>query len=369
MAKYDLTVILVYDKDDDQIDSSTTHLKSIIQSKGIDCGIIPVFLGSSKQDVRGKSLENKGKLSANITLQEAIIKANSENIIISGLEDANNFDSVFKIYDELRKGADLVLAKDIDQIHKDSLRGKIISKIEKSFINNKISNFRTITRGFSKDAFMKMEIQTKELELLSEMVIKATLINLNIKEIQVALQRNYSDITFVKSNFFLQILFLFLYSPKSLFFYPGLFLLSSGIVLNLIILFTDNVRLDIHSMLVSAIFIIIGLQLTIFFIYSRLFAWHEKLLPKNQFLDNFFKKISLEKGILFGLFLFFLGIIIGIYNFFIWQEGLFFELGIRITFKYTIQSILLIIVGINTIVSSFFMIFLLINRSGKKSRA
>jgi hypothetical protein len=360
MKKYDLTVIIVHEDKKDYIENIGNLIIDYLKNYEVNTEIVSMDLNPSIFS----NIKDNAQIVDNSFIR-SISNAKSNYVIITDSPDQDDYEHLLDIYNEMKSGNEIVL---IRNEQKETLFEKIISKIERTFINKSISNFRVLPRGFRKDSFKRLDMQTKGQQFLSEMLIKATLLNMKIKEKISESFKKDKNIASLKINSLMYILFIFLYSPRWVFFYPGIILLSSGLIVNLLILFNNEFVLDIHSMLLASILMIVGFQLIVFFVYSKLFAWHERLIPKNEYLDNIYHKISLERGIVAGMILLLFGITIGLYNIIIWEEGAFFDLGIKYTFKYIIQSIVLIIIGFNTIISSFFISFLMINRTGKKAK-
>src|SRR5690606_24034974 len=78
--------------------------------------------------------------------------------------------------------------------------------------------------------------------------------------------------------------FLLLYSPAWLFLYPGLLISIFSTFFSLFLLFgpieIKGVVFDIHTLLYSVFFALIGFQLISFFVFSKTYAINENLLPE-----------------------------------------------------------------------------------------
>ena len=93
-------------------------------------------------------------------------------------------------------------------------------------------DFHCGLRAFSRDAFLRMDLRTTGMEFASEMVIKATLLEMRIIEVPTTLSRDgrsrpphlrpYRD-------GWRHLRFMLLFSPNWLFLYPGLVLMFIGI--------------------------------------------------------------------------------------------------------------------------------------------
>ena len=96
------------------------------------------------------------------------------------------------------------------------------------------ADFHCGLRGFTRAAFEKMDLQTTGMEFASEMVIKATFKHLKITEVPVTLRQDgRSRPPHLKPwrDGWRHLRFMLLFSPRWLFFVPGIFLSLLGIIL------------------------------------------------------------------------------------------------------------------------------------------
>jgi hypothetical protein len=93
-----------------------------------------------------------------------------------------------------------------------------------------------------------------------------------------------------------------MFSPRWLFFYPGLALSALGIV-GVAALFpsplmlSPNFSLDAHTFLVAAIAVLVGVQVASFGVIARHFAAANALLPRSRKLAVMLSLVSLERGL------------------------------------------------------------------------
>src|SRR6202012_2507774 len=87
-------------------------------------------------------------------------------------------------------------------------------------------------RGLSKEAFERMHLCTTGMEFASEMVVKATLAGMRVEEVPTTLSpdgRSRAPHLRTWRDGWRGLRFLFLYSPRWLFLYPGLLLVALGL--------------------------------------------------------------------------------------------------------------------------------------------
>ncbi len=209
-----------------------------------------------------------------------------------------------------------------------------------------------------------MDMQTTGMEFASEMVVKATLMDLKISEVPITLSPDGREGKPHLRSFrdgWRHLRFLFLYTPRWLFLYPGLGMMFAGFLALMYIFLFPDISWDIHTMLYASGSIMIGFQAAILAVYSKVFAIHERLLPSSPKAEKVLKKYTPEKGIAISLILLVIGIVGFVYSIFIWQEGTFFELGIRITMRYVIASVTFLVLGFQLFFSSLFYFILKLN--------
>ena len=106
--------------------------------------------------------------------------------------------------------------------------------------------------------------------------------------------------------------FLLMYSPKWLFFYPGIFLTLFGLGLSAALMFgpihlSKSVTLDFNSFLASTMLAIVGTQLITFGALARYYAALTRILPPNPRSDKILLLCKTDKLALWSLALLLLG--------------------------------------------------------------
>ncbi len=101
--------------------------------------------------------------------------------------------------------------------------------------------------------------------------------------------------------------------------------------------------------------VIVGFQLVAFAFFTKVFAIAEGLLPDDPKLTRVFKIFTLEKGIILGLLVLLAGIVLLARSVWIWKQFGFGELSPEDNLRRLIPAATLVVLGIQTIFSSFFM--------------
>ena len=236
-----------------------------------------------------------------------------------------------------------------------------MSFLGRLFFNSTIGDFHCGLRGFSKEAYSRMELTTSGMEFASEMIVKAHLLNFKIVEIPTIL---YEDGRSRKPHLrtwrdgWRHLRFLLLYSPKWLFLFPGIFLMAIGFILSTALIMMPiqigNVTLDVHTLLYTTSTFLIGFQFVIFYGLTKVFAVTQNLLPKSNRYNTLFDYINLERGLVLGILMVLFGIGLSIHGLQLWSHVYYGVLEVRSTLRIIIPAVMVIILGVQIILFSFF---------------
>jgi hypothetical protein len=242
------------------------------------------------------------------------------------------------------------------------LGNPVLSFLGRLFFKCPAHDFHCGLRGFTRAAFEKMDLQTTGMEFASEMVIKSTFKELKIAEVPVTLRpdgRSHPPHLKPWRDGWRHLRFMLLFSPRWLFFAPGIFLSLLGIILgaalsvqNIVI---GGVNLNVGTLMMACMAVVVGFQLVAFAFFTKVFAIAEGLLPDDPKFSRVFKFFNLEKGILLGLAVLLVGIILSMRAVWIWKQAGFGELSPEENLRRLIPAATLIVLGVQTVFSSFFM--------------
>jgi hypothetical protein len=209
------------------------------------------------------------------------------------------------------------------------------------------------------------------MEFASELIVKAALAGWRIADVPTALHpdgrgrpphlRSWRD-------GWRHLRFLLLFSPRWLFLYPGLILLTLGTALTAVLYFAPlrvfGAGLDIHSMLYASAAALLGMQLCLFALFARVSAQNAGLLPRRPALDRVLELLTLERGLLAGLAIALAGFAWSAAAFWQWREAGFGPLDPRVVMRDTIPAAALMIGGMELALASFLLSVLRLKDGG-----
>ena len=294
-------------------------------------------------------------------------EASHKNVIMCDADDTYNLLEIPKLIKY--KNYDLVIGNRFGNIKKGAMPllnrigNPFLSFILKKFFKINIKDAHSGFRLIKKKALEKLNLKTSGMEFASEMLIKATKNKLKFKEVPISYYRRKgkSKLNPFKDGW-KHLRFMLLYSPNYLFLMPGLFLFLFGFLIMLLLLNGPlqlfNIKLDIHPMIVGSLFTIVGYQIILLWLYAKTYAVNY-LGEKDRLINILNKLIKLERGIFIGIIILILGLILNINILIEWINSGFGSLS---ELRTAVFAFTLVILGIQTIFSSFFLSILGLRR-------
>ncbi|NYF78469.1 glycosyltransferase family 2 protein [Granulicella arctica] len=249
------------------------------------------------------------------------------------------------------------------------LGNPVLSAIGRLFFRIPVRDFHCGLRAFRRDSILGLGLRTTGMEFASEMVVKSSLAGLRMTEVATTLSPDgRSRPPHLRSwrDGWRHLRFLLLYSPRWLFFYPGLVTFLVGFVISLFLIMGPQTvgrwTFDVDTLTYSLGLVLIGAHISVFAVSAKVFGTQEGFLPKNPSFERLFKFITLEVGLLFGCALLLTGAGILIYALMIWHATGYGELSPQRMLRLTLPSATAFMLGVEAIFGSFFLSLLGVNR-------
>jgi glycosyltransferase involved in cell wall biosynthesis len=325
---------------------------------------------AEKLGARVVPVKEKGYGSA---LRGGVEAARGEYIVMGDADASYDFSEVDRFVKKFQEGNELVMGCRLPAGGGRILPGAMpwknrwlgnptLSFIGRLFFKSPAHDFHSGLRGFTRAAFEKMELQTTGMEFASEMVIKSTLKHLKIAEVPVTLRpdgRSRPPHLKPWRDGWRHLRFMLLFSPRWLFLMPGLLMLVLGSFGAIILAWApfrmSGVALDVGTLAVACMTVIIGFQLVAFAFFTKVFAIAEGLLPDDPEFSRVFRFFTLEKGIVFGLAVLLSGLVLLVRSLWVWKQAHYGDLPPVENLRRLLPAVTLIIVGVQSVFSSFFM--------------
>jgi glycosyltransferase involved in cell wall biosynthesis len=307
-------------------------------------------------------------------LQAGIMAAKGDWIVMGDADDSYDFSHLAPFISRLDEGYDLVMGCRLPQGGGTIMPGAMpwkhrwlgnpgLSWLGQLFFRAPVTDIYCGLRAFSRAAILRLNLLAPGMEFACEMVIKATLHGLRITEVPITLYqdgRTRAPHLRTWRDGWRTLRFMLLFSPRWLFLWPGLVIFFIGTIGMLLMsggpLALGQIHAERNSMLVSGMFMLVGYQAIFFGLFTKIYSQSMGLRPEDSRLERWFRLFSLEKGILFGLFLVASGGVVLVVAMARWAAVHFGSLeGDELTPRLVIWSVIATTLGIQTIFNSFFI--------------
>lgn len=303
-------------------------------------------------------------------LAAGIEAAQGRYVIMGDSDESYDFSVLLPFVEKLRQGYDLVMGNRfrggiapgaMPPMHR-YFGNPFLTAVGRLFFSaRECGDFYCGLRGFRKEAIQKLELQSRGMEFALEMVIKASLHQLRITEVPTTLSpdgrdraphlRRYSD-GWRSLRFYL------LMAPRWFFGIPGLALLVMGVVTSFFLLIGPvrilSVTFDYHTLLYSTAAILLGYQSLLLFAFAKLMAVETGLHPLQTRFWFLEERRTLERCIVVGTALLFIGMLLGVIAASQWKAVGFGSLQPASTIRLVICSVLFLLLGGQTILAGFY---------------
>ena len=325
---------------------------------------------ASRLGARVIKVKDKGYGSA---LMGGIAEARGKYILMGDADDSYDFLEAPRFVAKLREGYDLVQGCRLPSGGGTVLKGAMpfshrwlgnpaFSLMARVMFSAKIHDVYCGLRAFTKEHYNQLNLRCIGMEFATEMIIKSSMQKAAIAEIPITLHRDgritrKPHLKTIRDGW-RTLRFFLLFSPRWLFFYPGITLIFLGLLgygLALPGLHFGKIHFDAHTLLFASLAIILGYQAVVFAVTAKVFAVAEKFLPRNSALEKLSSEITLEKGLLLGSLVILTGFILLGKAILLWYFAGFGDLNYSVTMRWVVPGVMLSALGVQTVLAVFFV--------------
>jgi glycosyltransferase involved in cell wall biosynthesis len=294
--------------------------------------------------------------------------AEGRYVIMGDADDSYDFTELAVFVEKLRAGADLVIgnrfrggieAGAMPFLHR-FVGNPLLSLLGRTFFSIRLGDFHCGLRGFDRRCVLALDLRTTGMEFASEMIVRSALAGYRIAEVPTTLKKDGRDRPPHLRTWrdgWLHLRFLLLYSPKWLFFYPGVALFGCGLAGTALLLpgplYLGNLQVDIHTFLVACISMLLGIQSISFAAIARRFATARGFIPRSPRYGVALAALRLEHLLIAALGLVMLGVAALVWCILVWRSTGFGQLDHPPLVRAVTLSLTAIAAGMQLIFTAF----------------
>jgi glycosyltransferase involved in cell wall biosynthesis len=294
-------------------------------------------------------------------LRHGILAARGRYVVMGDADDSYDLSRLELFVAKLRAGYDIAMGNRFQGgiapgampfLHR-YLGNPVLSFLGRLFFGVKVGDFHCGLRGFNRERIQALNLHTTGMEFASEMLISAAVRSYRICEVPTTLKKDgRSRPPHLRTwrDGWRHLSFLLMLSPRWLFIYPGLALMLFGVCLAVLLFpgpvrIADGISLDVHTFLVGAIAILIGVQNLSCGLIAQRFAVRYQLLPESE-PNRFLSLLTFERGLIAAISVIVLGAAGFIWSVLTWASVDFGPLAHPIVLRVLIISLTGIAIGV-----------------------
>ena len=296
--------------------------------------------------------------------------AKGKFVAMGDADDSYDFGALMPFVEQLREGADLVMGNRFQggiapgampPLHR-YLGNPVLSFLGQIFFKIPVGDFHCGLRAFNRDSIRELGLTTPGMEFASEMVVKAAIEKLDIREVPTTLQpdgRSRPPHLRTWRDGWRHLRFLLIFAPKFLFLYPGVALAVAGLAGVLGLIGGDvklgDVEFGVHTMIFAAMAVLMGSQLIGLSVMARRYGTIAGMWPESGMMRRVRNWFSVERACILGGLMLAGGFAGGVAATVNWAAHGFGDMDPAALMRLTIPSMLLGCVGLQMVVTAFFI--------------
>ncbi|MEM2129072.1 MAG: glycosyltransferase family 2 protein [Candidatus Bathyarchaeia archaeon] len=248
--------------------------------------------------------------------------ANGEILVMGDADGTYDFSEMPRLLEPIIKGeADMVIGSRfkgkiergaMPWLHK-HIGNPLLTHFLNIFFKASVSDANSGFRAIRRDALEKLDLRSHGMEFASEMIIKALLAKLKIREVPITYSPRRAGRSKLNSlsDGWRHLKFMLFYAPSYLYTYPGLILSIFGLLLMSLGYFEVyfGYTPGLHSIILGSFCFLIGLQLLFLSLFAGVYEIGMGLPVSDRLMQPLLEHLTLEKGAIIGTTLFLTGFI------------------------------------------------------------
>jgi glycosyltransferase involved in cell wall biosynthesis len=295
--------------------------------------------------------------------------ARGRYIVMGDADLTYDFREIPRFVEQLEEGAELVMGDRMDNIHPGAMPwlhryvgNPILTGVLNVFFRTGVSDAHCGMRALRRDVLPRLDLRTTGMEFASEMVIRASKEQLDIREFPIEYhpRGGESKLSSFRDGW-RHLRFLLVHSPTHLFMLPGALLLALGTLVSLIAVLQIDVlgrNWDLHTMVAGALLMIVGTQVVALGLCAHAYGTYF-MNEKDPWFDRMRARFHLEHGLVLGGATLLGGLAIAAVIVITWVERGFGQLSEE---RLAVLGAALVIIGIQIFFTSFLLSILGLRR-------
>lgn len=295
--------------------------------------------------------------------------ATGDYVVMLDADLTYDFEDIPAFVEKLDEGAQMVIGDRMDNIHPGAMPwlhryvgNPVLTGILNTFFRTGVKDAHCGMRALRRDVLPTLDLRTTGMEFASEMVIRASKRDLDIRQIPIEYhpRGGESKLSSFRDGW-RHLRFLLVHSPTWLFIVPGAAMALLGTLIAVTVLADIDLfgrQWDLHALIAGALLMIVGTQVLALGLCAHAYGTYY-MGDQDPWFDRMRARFRLEHGLLLGGAILLVGFVIGAVIVGTWIGRGFGELSET---QLAVMAATLMIVGVQIVFSSFLLSILGLRR-------
>lgn len=369
-----LSVVIPCLDEADTIQQCVTRARAVLADHAIPGEVIVADNGSTDGSpglaaAAGARVVHEPRRGYGSAYMAGFAAARGEYIVMSDADLTYDLAEIPRFLEHLQQGAELVMGDRMDNIQPGAMPwlhryvgNPLLSGTLNFFFDTGVRDAHCGMRALRRDVLPRLDLRTSGMEFASEMVIRASKADLDIREIAIRYhpRGGQSKLSRFRDGW-RHLRFLLVHSPTHLFLWPGLLLAAIGALSMVTVLSGLDVfgrRWYLHTMIAGSVLFIVGVQVISLGLCAHAYGTYF-MGEKDRRFDLLRSRFRLEHGLMLGGAILLAGLVLAAIIAALWVDRGFGRLSEE---SVAILAATLMIVGVQVFFSSFLLSILGLRR-------
>ena len=371
-----VSVIIPCLNEADNIEECVRRARRVLEDSGIAGEVVVADNGSTDGSAElaaaeGARVVREPRRGYGSAYLAGFAAARGDYLVMLDADLTYDFDDIPRFVSRLDDGAQLVIGDRMDNIQPGAMPwlhryvgNPVLTGILNLFFRTGVKDAHCGMRAVRRTALATLDLRTTGMEFASEMVIRASKEDLDIRELPIEYHPRGGESKLASfRDGWRHLRFLLVHSPTHLFVVPGVIMAIFGALVTATVLTRLEIfgrEWELHSLIAGALLMIVGTQVAALGLCAHAFGTYF-MGEKDPWFDRMRARLRLEHGLLIGGVITLAGLVIAAVIVGIWVNRGFGQLGEE---RLAVLAASLIIVGIQVFFASFLLSILGLRRRG-----